>query len=90
MENFEIIVKKGDEALRLQLPKKVVERIKQLSHFTDDDFDDSDIEKVLKMVVKSLDSLLYGFDNIHPHGEKKTKTSLGEVSSKKEKNGEKE
>ena len=83
MINYEIIIRNESEALKLELPDAVVQRIKELSSLNDPDFKELDNEKILEFVVASLDRLLYGFDNIKPHSNKETEINVGRVSSSK-------
>ena len=87
MSEFEIIVKNEENALRLKLPKSVVDRIKQLSSLNKKEFNDSDIKTILKMIIQSLDSLLYGFDGMNSHEETETETEVGKVLTEKKKHG---
>lgn len=87
MGGFEIIVKDEKEALRLKLPDKVVERIKRISSLSDNDFKELDNEDILKVIIKSLDDLLYGFEYTKPHSEKNLESKFGTVATEKVKNG---
>lgn len=86
MKKFEIIVKTDEAALRLELPDDVVTRIKDFSSFNDDDFEELDNEAIMKIIIKSLDKILYGFSHSSSHSMTERKSELGQVRTEKKKN----
>ncbi len=86
MKKFEIIVKNNEAALRLELPDDVVTRIKDFSSFNDNDFEELDNEAIMKIIIKSLDKILYGFSHSSSHSMTKRQSDLGQVRTEKRKN----
>ncbi len=86
MKKFEIIVKNDEAALRLELPDEVVTRIKDISSFNDNDFEELNNEAIMKIIIKSLDKLLYGFYHSSSHSMTERQSDLGQVRTEKRKN----
>jgi len=86
MPTFEIIIKNEKEALRMKLPEDIVERIKVVSSLNDEDFNELDNKTILRIIVKSLDSILYGFEHTKIHSITKTDVEGGAVVTEKHKN----
>ena len=89
-KKFEIIVKDGTSALRLVLPDHVADRIKELSELNSKDFEELNNEAIMKMMINSLDKLLYGFDHSSLHTKTDVNSEGGTATSEKSKDGTKE
>ncbi|MCK5234156.1 MAG: hypothetical protein KAJ91_05035 [Candidatus Aenigmarchaeota archaeon] len=88
-KKFEIVVKDGHDALRLVLPDNVVDRIKKLSPHDHGDFKELNNDDIMKVMVKSLDILLYGFEHSPLHTETTVCSECGPVTTEKSSHGEK-
>ena len=84
---YEVIVRNEKDALKVELPKEVVDKLKEVSKYNEEDFKEKSNEFILKTLIKSLDVLLYSLEHTT---EGITKTELEGESVKAEKNSKKE